>query len=195
MNIIIFPYTMKYFLAALCFYQSLIQGDADAIMKDPDLKLFFDPNDSFRFPVHEELDRVKHLTEEFDKMLKYSEEMGAHTIQISRSYVPHIKSVCQLYLKHIESKRNDLASRPNITRYVLKIVDQKLSALREKTELGVFEKRIPGPGKINFGAIRAGHGTGRMSFCPFPIPLREGMRKKGLPNLPPLVNGANEIPS
>jgi hypothetical protein len=136
--------TLEFFLSGLRFYEGLLQKDLDEINKDPDLKLFLNPTDTGRFPVHDELARVKRVHEWLTGELKGNDRFGAN-VSVSHGTVRFIKSVCQLYLQYLESKRNALAARPNISREALSAVDQKLSALREKTVIGVFKEATARP--------------------------------------------------
>lgn len=142
--VLFYAETLEFFVAALTFYEGLLQKDLDEIARDPDLKLFLNPAESGRFPIHEELARVKRVREWLANELAGNDRFGAH-VSVSHGTIRFIKSVCQLYLQYLESKRNALAARPNISREALSAVDQKLASLREKSEIGVFAEATARP--------------------------------------------------
>jgi hypothetical protein len=131
--------TLEFFLEAIRFYDALLRKDLDEIARDPDLKLFLTTEESERFPVHEEVARVERVRLWLEGLLKGDDRFGAHA-SVSHGTVRFLKSIGSVYLKHLEAKRETLAAKPNISRQALNAVDQKLAALREKIEIGVFKE-------------------------------------------------------
>jgi hypothetical protein len=62
---------------------------------------------------------------------------------VSHELVRFLKTVGTIYLQHIKNKRNALASKPDVSRYMLESVDGQISALEEKVNIGVFAQATP----------------------------------------------------
>jgi hypothetical protein len=142
--VLLYEDTLKFLQAAIQFYESLLRRDAQEIASDPDLKLFVTSEESERFSIHEELARAERVRAWLDGLVNEDSRFGAHPT-MSHGTVRFLKSVAHLYLKQLQMKREALAARPNISREALSAVDQKLAALREKVEMGVFKEATVRP--------------------------------------------------
>ncbi len=64
---------------------------------------------------------------------------------ISHGNVRFIKSTAILYLRNLQNKRNSLSKKPNVSRYVLETVDNRISSLEEKIGMGVIGRASATP--------------------------------------------------
>lgn len=128
--------TMTFYIHAIRFYESLLKRDIEALNNDPDLKAILNPEDE-RFAIHDEADNARGIREWLER--EAGSAAPVHFLRLVHRAVRFIKSVCLLYLKHIEERRNALASKSLVSRHVLATVDRKISALREKVNSGVFK--------------------------------------------------------
>lgn len=135
--------TLEFFLQALRFYEDLLKSDVQAINDDPDLKLFLTPSDEEKLPVHEELGRIGRIREWLSERL--SGDGWVIHLPISHGTVRLLKSVSELYMSHLQARRNALAARPNLSKQALEAVDQRLAAVRSKSTTGVFSEATVRP--------------------------------------------------
>jgi hypothetical protein len=64
-------------------------------------------------------------------------------VNVTHGWVRFVKSVALLYLQHLHERREAIAQRPQISASILEAIDQRLSALEEKVNLGVFRDATP----------------------------------------------------
>jgi uncharacterized protein (TIGR02391 family) len=136
-TIILWNRTLLFYMAALNFYEQNIQADVKAIDEDSDLKAILGEEERKSFKIYHELDHIKWSKSWVQTKLDSGKDH--HFCDIAHSFVRFLKSVGTLYLSHLENRRNKLASRRNISKYVLSAVDKKISELREMTTAGVFK--------------------------------------------------------
>jgi uncharacterized protein (TIGR02391 family) len=132
--------TFQFFLRSVQFYVSLLENDIKEIEDDTDLKELIDEKDKKSFQIYREHYRAKRVEE----WLKHHIDKGGtdafdYDVSISHGTVRFIKTSAILYLKHLKDKRNRLSGKPNISRYVIETVDNQISSLEEKINIGVFE--------------------------------------------------------
>lgn len=136
--------TLKFYLAAVKFYENLLKEDIDAIENDDDLAVLLDDRDKNKLEIYQEL---KNVTRGKNWLEQKIEEQGVdawdYDISMSHGSVRFLKSVGLLYLEHLRNRRNKLSTKPNISKYALMVVDQRISYFEEKTEIGVFKKATP----------------------------------------------------
>ena len=99
------------------------------------------------FEIYKKLERSKRI-ESFIK--KNFEKDGGDAIdydltKITHGFVRYLKSVGLLYLKYLKSCRNTLSSKPNISQAGLQSVDNRISQMEEKINIGVFHGATPRP--------------------------------------------------
>ena len=128
--------SLKFYLNAVEFYRTVLQSDIEAIDADPDLKAILGEGEGRQFEVHLELERVDRTREWIED--KLAKERNHHLVQMAHGFVRFLKSVGGLYLNHLQSRRNRLATKVNISKYTLKDVDQQLANCREMITTGVF---------------------------------------------------------
>jgi len=140
------PDVFHFFFAAVKFYESLLQQDLKAIDEDDDLKTILGKSDLESFPINEELKKTHNVIDWFNNHInERGENAWSYHPDMSHQFVRFIKSVSILYLEHLNRRRNVLSSRPTISKSALEAVDQKLSALEEKIQAGVFHNASPYP--------------------------------------------------
>lgn len=130
----------------MVFYQSRLEEDAQAIKEDSDLKGILDDTVLESFPIAQELNRVRRVRQWLEQ--KTSEGGGAafdYDFNLSHGLVRFLKSVGIIYIDQLRKRRNILASRPGLSKGVLEAVDQQISNLEEKLNLGVLETATPYP--------------------------------------------------
>lgn len=132
--------TIRFFLRAVKFYVSLLDNDIKEIENDSDLKELIDENQKKSFQVYREHSQAKSVEEWLDHIIKGAgPDAFDYDISISHGTVRFIKTACILYLKQLKIKRNKLSAKQNISRYALEAVDNRISSLEEKINMGVFE--------------------------------------------------------
>ncbi len=136
--------TLEFYLLAVTFYNGLLQEDWQAIQADPDLKILLDPEARKDLAIVRELERIGRVSD-WLKMQIQRAGTGPFGVEVSISHgtVRLIKSVGQLYIKHLWQSRNRLASRPNISRHALSAVDTEITRFEEKTTIGILHDATP----------------------------------------------------
>jgi hypothetical protein len=140
--------TFEFYFAAVKFYEALLETDFKTLQNDQDLKVILGEQELDSYPIGKELKRVKRFLEwfahHFEKGGKNAETWG-YDVELTHGVVRFIKSVSLLYLEHLRSKRQEIASRPATSKVLLEAVDQQLARLEEKTQVGVFRIATPYP--------------------------------------------------
>lgn len=139
-TIMIWDSTLIFYMRALNFYEHNVQADIKAIDEDEDLKAILGEEERKNFKIYRELDRIE-WTRSYIKN-KLDSGKDHHFCDISHGSIRFLKSIGTLYINHIQNRRNRLASRRNISKYVMEAVDKKISELREMTVQGVFREAI-----------------------------------------------------
>lgn len=128
---------LMFYTSALDFYEQNIKADIQAIDEDPDLKAILGEEERKSFEIYHELDRIEWTRSWIQKKLESGKDH--YFCDIAHGTVRFLKSIGTLYLKHIQNRRNKLASRPNISKYALRAVDKKITELREMLTIGIFQ--------------------------------------------------------
>jgi hypothetical protein len=138
--------TFEFYLAAVRFYESLLEADLKAVREDEDLRAILGDQALDSYPIAKELKRVKRVRQWFEKHIeKGGKDAWDYDVDIAHELVRFIKSVSALYLEHLRRRRQVIASRPATSKSMLEAVDQQLARLDEKTQLGVFLTATPYP--------------------------------------------------
>ena len=139
--------TFEFYLSSIQFYISLLERDIKSIESDPDLKLILDEETLSSFKIEHELARMKRtekwMADEFEKCGEDS--FDCDFMNVSHGFIRHLKSVGMLYIKHLELRRNKIASRANVSKYALQAVDSRILQFQEKLNIGVFSDATPLP--------------------------------------------------
>lgn len=140
------PDIFHFCLNAVRFYQSLLENDLKAINEDEDMKVILNKGDLESFPINKELDQTHRVIEWFVEHIKeHGEDAWSYTPNMSHQFIRFIKSVSTIFLEHLSRRRNALSTRPTISKTALEAVDQKISALEEKMQTGIFRNASPYP--------------------------------------------------
>jgi hypothetical protein len=135
--------TLKFYLAAVQFYESLLEANVKTLNEDENLKAILGDEEVDSYPIGKELKRVKQLRHWLENRLET--DAWSYDLEITHGTVRLIKSVSLLYLEHVRSKRQEIASRPTTSKSLLEAVDQQLGRFEEKTQIGVFRAATPYP--------------------------------------------------
>ncbi len=136
--------TFEFYLAAVRFYESILEADVKAMREDEDLRAILGGQTLDSYPIAKELQRVRRVRQWFDKEIaKGGTDPLDFDVSISHGWVRFIKSVSILYLEHLRRRRHMIASRPFVSKAMLEAVDQQLAHLEEKTQIGVFRTATP----------------------------------------------------
>jgi uncharacterized protein (TIGR02391 family) len=142
--------TMHFYLAAIKYYEALLQDDVAAIESDEDLAFLLAPRDKKNLEIQKELDHIGQAREWIEsKIEEKGHDAFDYDLTASHGSIRFLKSVGLLYLQHLKNRRNILASKPRISAHALKAVDQKISYFEEKTRIGVFNNATPIPLLVN----------------------------------------------
>lgn len=134
---------LKFYMSALSFYEQCVQADIKAIDEDPDLKAILGEEERKTFEIYYELERIDWTKAWVQKKMDSGKD---HVVcDIAHSTVRFLKSAGNLYLSHLENRRNSLAARRNISKYALNAVDKKISELREMIATGIFQDAMTIP--------------------------------------------------
>lgn len=126
-----------FYMSALDFYEQNIKADIKAIDEDPDLKAILGEEERKNFKIYYELGRIDWTRSWIQN--KLDSGVDHYMCDIAHGTVRFLKAIGTLYLSHIQTRRNTLASRRNISKYVLEAVDKKIFELREKVSTGIFQ--------------------------------------------------------
>ncbi|MBW1728616.1 MAG: hypothetical protein JRJ62_13805 [Deltaproteobacteria bacterium] len=138
--------TFHFFLRSVKFYVSLLKNDIQEIENDPDLKEIIEEEQKKSLPIYREHSKAKRIEEWLENIIKKAEPDALdYDVSISHGTVRFIKTACILYLKHLKIRRNNLSLKQNISRYVLETIDNQISSLEEKINVGVFQNASPVP--------------------------------------------------
>jgi Protein of unknown function (Hypoth_ymh) len=137
--------TFEFYLAAIQFYESLLEGDLKTVREDPDLQAILGQQALESYPIAKELKRVQRLRNWLQEQVTKSRDTWGIQVDISHDFVRFVKSVSLLYLQHLRRRRELLASRPLISKSLLEAVDQQLARFEEKTQIGVFRNATQYP--------------------------------------------------
>ena len=144
--VMFYPSTWEVLRKSVGFYEELLRADIAALEGDPDLSALIDKRTRDKLEVYRELERATRVREWMEKESEKAEE-DAWDLDVSLHHgtVRYLKATGELYLAHLRNRRDKLASRPNISRYVLEAVDAELTRIEELLQSGVFEKATPMP--------------------------------------------------
>lgn len=138
--------TFQFYLAAVRFYETLLEADVKAMEEDEDLRVILGSEALDSYPIAKELQRVRRVHQWFDKEIaKAGADPLDYNVSVSHEWVRFVKSVSILYLEHLRRRRHVIASRPFISKAMLEAVDQQLAHFDEKTQIGVFRAATPYP--------------------------------------------------
>jgi len=131
--------TFEFYLAAVRFYESLLEHDLKAVREDEDLRAILGDQALDSYPIAKELKRIQRVRQWFEERIaKGGKDAWDYDVNISHGTVRLVKSVSALYLGHLRRRRQVIASRPVTSKSMLETVDQQLARFEEKTQLGVL---------------------------------------------------------
>ena len=141
-----YPSTWEVLYRSVKFYEELLKSDIVALEDDRDLSALIDKRSRDDLEVYRELKRATRVREWMEKEReKAGEDAWDLYVSLSHGTVRYLKATAELYLAHLRDRRDRLAARPNISRYVLETVDAALTKIEELLQSGVFGKAMPIP--------------------------------------------------
>jgi len=143
-GILLYEDSVRFFLESGKYYLSLLQLDLNSISNDKDLTAILSPEKIKQFPFYKEIEKV----ERFNKMIEMKiTEAGPNyydlEFSLSHGSIRFMKSMALLYLHHLQNRRDELASKPMISKYALSAVDMQLSRFHGLLGGGVFQNATP----------------------------------------------------
>jgi hypothetical protein len=138
------PDKFDFLYAAMTFYRDLLQKEVDDMKADTEVKELFTLMPSGEEDgLFAERDKLNHIVAFYENKKKAGE---SGLDKLSHGAIRHTKSVALLYLNHLRQKRNELAMKPNLSRRLLKQVDEDLTRKEEfLTSSSTFKNATPVP--------------------------------------------------
>lgn len=138
--------TLEFFYKAATFYYSIIDDNFKMISKNDFFNALFSQDELISFPINIELQKVSNVCEWLKNIINSkNEDQWYFDIDISHGTVRFLKSISIIFIEHLRQNRNKIALNPNISKFVIEAIDQKLSHLEEKIHSGVFRNASPYP--------------------------------------------------
>jgi hypothetical protein len=137
--------TLEFYVRALRFCEAILESDLKAIDQDELLREILGPEQRRSFPIERIARDISRCREWLEKQMQESSIAPYAEVDITHGRVRLIKSAGTLYLAELSRRRDVIAQRPNVSRYVLQAVDQKLAEGREYLNVGVVGRTDPLP--------------------------------------------------
>jgi hypothetical protein len=138
--------TVDFVLRAIDFYVSLLGEESRELADDPDLAGLITEDTRRELGLGRDKDRATRLAQWIRE--RTGEHGDSYHVDISLSHgtIRFLKAVAMLYLAQLRTRRNVLASRPNVTAATLSAVDREISRKEELfNSAGVFKNATPVP--------------------------------------------------
>jgi hypothetical protein len=136
--------TFLFYMHAVRFYRALLEDDAAAIVSDPDLKELLAEEERQRLAIFHELDRATRVSAYLERLKENNDgSWGYDLVSPTHELIRYLKGAGLIYLNRLKQRRNQLATKPNISRHALKAVDEQISRCETKLQAGVFAKATP----------------------------------------------------
>ncbi len=138
--------TVDFVLRAIDFYVSLLSDESQELAKDPDLASLITEDTRRELGLGRDKEQANRLKEWIKRESEKRDDSYHVDISMSHGTVRFIKAVSLLYLAKLKSKRNRLASRPNVTALTLSALDREITRKEELfSSAGVFKNASPVP--------------------------------------------------
>lgn len=145
--------TVAFVLRAIDFYVSLLGDESRELAEDSDLASLITEDTRRELGLGRDKERANRLKQWIQEQLDKREDSYHVDISMSHGTVRFIKAVSLLYLAKLKTKRNRLASRPNVTASTLSALDREISRKEELfASAGVFKNATPVPLLAQYGA-------------------------------------------
>ena len=138
--------TVTFVLRAIDFYVSLLGDESRELAEDPDLASLITEDTKRELGLGRDKERANRLKQWIQEEAEKRGDSYHVDISLGHGTVRFIKAVSLLYLAKLKTKRNTLASRPNITAATLSALDREISRKEELfSSAGVFKNASPVP--------------------------------------------------
>lgn len=136
--------TIVFVLRAIDFYISLLGDESQELADDPDLASLITEDTRRELGLGRDKERASRLKQWIQEQSQSHGDSYHVDISMSHGTVRFIKAVSLLYLAKLKTKRNALASRPNVTAATLSALDREISRKEELfSSAGVFKNASP----------------------------------------------------
>ncbi|MBN5048954.1 hypothetical protein JY456_01160 [Stenotrophomonas maltophilia] len=136
--------TVEFVLRAIDFYVSLLGDESRELAEDPDLASLITDDTRRELGLGRDKERASRLSQWIKNKSEESGDSYHVDISMSHGTVRFIKAVSLLYLAKLKTRRNRLASRPNVTASTLSALDREISRKEELfSSSGVFKSASP----------------------------------------------------
>lgn len=133
-----YPETLRFIFKALCFYRDLLQRNVAELELDGDLKDLMVERPGQDSQLHRELRMVTRMIEWHEGKQEGRDPFDYDLGSLSHGSIRTYKSICSLYLRHLQQQRNAFSRRTNLSKFVLEDIDTQLARYQEKLTTGVF---------------------------------------------------------
>ncbi|MFZ5636195.1 MAG: TIGR02391 family protein [Pseudomonadota bacterium] len=138
--------TVRFLIAALNFYIGLLERERQQFDADSLFSGFLSNETRREYRVGRDLDQAKRTRDWLEEEISRSNDPYEITFAPDHGTVRYYKSVGLLYLGMMKVRRNEFASRPNISRNLLAAIDREITRWDEKlARSGIFAKASPLP--------------------------------------------------
>lgn len=138
--------TVDFVLPAIDFYVSLLGDESRELTEDPDLASLITEDTRRELGLGRDKDRATRLAQWIREHAEKHGDSYHVDISLSHGTVRFVKAAAMLYLARLKTRRNVLASRPNVTAATLSAIDREISRKEELfSSAGVFKNATPVP--------------------------------------------------
>ena len=131
--------TLRFLVKSIEFYRDMLSHDLEVLHADNDLAVLFpeseESSNRARYEIKQAADMIEWLNRNIQA--RGHSAFGCE-LNISHGAVRYMKATAVLYLQRLRQRREIIASAPNVSRYVLSEIDQKIARYEELIETGVF---------------------------------------------------------
>ncbi len=99
--------TFEFYLAAVKFYEALLKADLKTVVEDEDLQAILGNEALDSYPIAKEIKRVQRVRNWFEEEKANADKDDPdYDVSITHGRVRFIKSVSNLYLEHLRTRRH-----------------------------------------------------------------------------------------
>lgn len=133
--------TLRFLVKSIEFYRDLLSHDLEVLRADNDLAVLFpeseESSNRARYEIQQATDMIEWLSRNIEDR---GRSVFGCELNVSHGAVRYMKTTALLYLQRLRQRREIIASAPNVSRFVLSEIDQKIARYEELTETGVFAR-------------------------------------------------------
>lgn len=131
--------TLKFFVSSLEFYIELLKDERKQLENDPYFSSFLSDETRREFSIDRGLVRPERIKEWLEDAINRNKDHYDAALSPDHGTVRYLKSVSLLYLGKLKIRRNEFASRPNVSSNSLAAIDREITKWDERlANSGVF---------------------------------------------------------